>query len=371
MNFCIVLSTRPEIIKLSPIIEKLKVNRDKYYLINTNQHTLKKMSKVFFDFFKISGKIYNIKLVKNSQNSFFPNAINEINKILKKNKPDFLIVQGDTNTSLAGSIAASLFNRNLINEKKIKIVHIESGLRSFDNNMPEEVNRKIIDQLSDVLFIPTKFDFNNLKKENCLNEKQAFITGNTISDVLKKYIPIAQNVKILEKLNLDKKNFFLVTLHRPESVDLKKNLISLFKTFNILVSKYDKPIIFPIHPRTKDKIKKLKLKIDKRIKIIEPLEYLSFLKLMKECKIILTDSGGIQEEASIIGIPCITLRTSTERQITLIKKVNIMTGYNQRKIINAVKIFENKKILKIKDFGTGYVTDKIYNKLLKIKKNNL
>ena len=365
MNICLVLSTRPEIIKLSPLIEKLKKNRDKYYLINTNQHTLKKMSKVFFDFFKIKGKIYNIKSAKQSQNYFLSNAIKEIDKILKKNKPDFLIVQGDTNTSLAGSIAASLFNRNLLLKDKIKIVHIESGLRSFDNTMPEEINRKIIDQLSDILFIPTKLDFNNLKKENCLNGKKTFVIGNTISDVLKKYIPFTKKVKILEKLGLKKRNFFLVTLHRPESVDVKKNLLSLFKTFNILVKKYDKPIIFPIHPRTKDKLKKFNLEIDKRIKIIEPFEYLNFLKLMKECRIILTDSGGIQEEASIIGVPCITLRTTTERQITLIKKVNIITGYSQRKIINAVKIFEKKRIFKIKDFGTGHVTDKIYNKLLK------
>ncbi len=367
MNICIVLSTRPEIIKLSPIIQKLKENKDKYFLINTNQHTLKKMSQVFFDFFKISGKLYNIKSVKKFKNSFFPNAIKEISLILEKNKPDFLIVQGDTNTSLAGCIAASLINRNLVNAKKIKIVHIEAGLRSFDNNMPEEVNRKIIDQLSDILFVPTKFDFNNLKKENCLKGKKTTIVGNTISDVLKKYIPIVKKVKILEKLGLKKKSFFLVTLHRPESVDIKKNLIKLFNTFNNLTKEFNQPIIFPIHPRTKDKIKRLKLKIDKRIKIIEPLEYLSFLKLMKESKIILTDSGGIQEEAAIIGVPCITLRTTTERQITLHKKVNIMTGYNEIKIIKAVKQFNKKKIFKIKDFGTGQVTNKIYKELLKIK----
>ena len=366
MNICIVLSTRPEIIKLSPVIQKLKENKDKYYLINTNQHTLKKMSKVFFDFFKINGKLYNIKSVKTSQNSFFSNAIKEINKILEKNKPDFLIIQGDTNTSLAGCMAASLINRNLTNDKKIKIVHIEAGLRSFDNSMPEEINRKIIDQLSDILFIPTEFDFKNLKKENCVKGKKTFVIGNTISDVLKKYIPISQKSKIIEMLGLKKKNYFLITLHRPESVDVKKNLISLFNTFNILANKYNHPFVFPIHPRTKDKIKKLKLKIDKRIKIIEPLEYLSFLKLMKESKIILTDSGGIQEEAAIIGVPCITLRTSTERQITLLKKVNIMTGYNQRKIINAVKVFNSKTIFKIKDFGLGQVTNKIYKELSKL-----
>ena len=366
MNICIVLSTRPEIIKLSPVIQKLKENKDNYYLINTGQHTLKKMSKVFFDLFKIKGKIFNIKFSRKSQNIFFSNAVKEISKIIEKNKPDFMIVQGDTNTSLAGCMAASLLNRNLIKDKKIKIVHIESGLRSFDINMPEEINRKIIDQLSDILFVPTKFDYNNLKIENCLKDKKIFIVGNTISDVLKKYIPLTQKIKVLEKFDLKKRNFFLATVHRPESVDVKKNIISLFKTFNILVKKYDLQIIFPIHPRTKDKIKKLNLKIDNRIKVVEPLEYLDFLKLMKESKIVLTDSGGIQEEAAIIGVPCVTLRTTTERQVTLLKKVNIMTGYNHRKIINALKKFDKKNINKIKDFGTGQVTNKIYKELLKL-----
>ena len=289
-----------------------------------------------------------------------------MDKILKKEKPNFLIVQGDTNTSLAGCLAASLINRNLPLKRKIKIIHIESGLRSFDNNMPEEINRKIIDQLSDILFVPTKFDLNNLKKENCLDDKKTFVVGNTISDVLKKYVPIANKEKILEKFDLKKKNFFLVTIHRPETVDIKKNLVKLIKIFNFLVKKHDKTIIFPIHPRTKDKIKKINVKIDNRIKIIEPLEYLSFLKLMKESKIILTDSGGIQEEAAIIGVPCVTLRTSTERQITLQRKVNIMTGYNKKKIIAAVQKFEKINISKIKDFGLGHVADRIYKELLKI-----
>ncbi len=367
MNFCIVLSTRPEIIKLSPLIKKLTQQKNKYYLINTNQHFLNNMSKVFFDFFKISGKIFNINPDKKSQVTFFSDSIKSIEKILKKNTPNFLIVQGDTNTGLAGCMAASLVNRNLENKSKIKIVHIESGLRSFDDTMPEEINRKIIDQMSDILFPPTKFDFNNLKRDNCLKSKKIFIVGNTISDVLKKYSPSADKVKILQKLKLQKRKYFLVTLHRPESVDIKKNLTSLFKTFKALYKKYKYPIIFPIHPRTKDKVKKLNLSFDKSIKIIEPLDYLDFLKLMKDSKLILSDSGGLQEEASILGVPCITLRTTTERQITIIRNVNIMTGYNHKNILNAVKKFHEKKIKKIKDFGSGNVTNKIYKKLISLK----
>ena len=369
MKFCVVLSTRPEIIKLSPLIKKFKIQKNQFYLINTNQHTLNKMSKVFFNFFKISGKIYNIYPNKKSQASFFSESVRSIEKILKINKPNFLIVQGDTNTGLAGCLAASFINRNLEHKDKIKIVHIESGLRSFDDTMPEEINRKLIDQMSDILFPPTKFDFNNLQKDNCLKSKKIYIVGNTITDVLREYLPLANKSKILEKLKIKKKNYFLVTLHRPESVDIKKNLSSLLKTLKILNKKYDCPIIFPIHPRTKNNMKKLKLSFDKKIKIIEPLEYLEFLKLMKDSKLILSDSGGIQEEASILGVPCVTLRTSTERQITLLRKVNIMTGYNRNKILKAVKTFHNKNIKKIKDFGAGNVTNKIYKKLIILRKS--
>ena len=364
MKFCIVLSTRPEIIKLSPLIKKFKINKNKYYLINTNQHSLNKMSKVFFDLFKISGKIYNIHPSKKSQVSFFSDSIKLIAKILKNNRPNFLIVQGDTNTGLAGCMAASMVNRNLEHKDKIKIVHIESGLRSFDNTMPEEINRKLIDHMSDILFPPTEYDLKNLQEDNCLKPKKTFVVGNTITDVLKEYAPIANKSKILQKLKLKKKNYFLVTLHRPESVDVKKNLSSLFRTFKVLYKKYGYPIIFPIHPRTKNNMKKLNLSFNKNIQIIEPLEYLDFLKLMKDSKLVLSDSGGIQEEASILGIPCVTLRETTERQITLLRNVNIMAGYNQNKIIRAVEKFQNKKIKKIKDFGTGNVTNEIYKKLI-------
>ena len=152
-------------------------------------------------------------------------------------------------------------------------------------------------------------------------------------------------------------------------MDIKKNLVSILKTLKILHKKYNYPIIFPIHPRTKNNMKKLKLSFDKKIKVIEPLEYLEFLKLMKDSKLILSDSGGIQEEASILGVPCVTLRTSTERQITLLRKVNILTGYNQNKILKAVKNFHNKNIKKIKDFGAGNVTNKIYKKLIMLNKS--
>ncbi len=366
MKFSIVLSTRPEIIKLSPFIKYLKVNKKNFYLINTKQHSLKNMSGIFFDFFKIREKIYNINPLKKSQYIFLSDSIKLISKILLANKPDFLVVQGDTNTCLAGCLSASLLNRNLNKNEKIKIIHIESGLRSFDNNMPEEINRKIVDKLSDILFVPTKFDLNNLKRENCIKSKIVKVVGNTITDVLKECVPICNDSSILKNLKIKKKNFFLVTLHRPESVDNYKNLFKLSKILLNLSNQYDLPIVFPIHPRTKDKLKKFKIKLSDNIKIIEPLKYTDFIKLLKETKIVLTDSGGIQEEAAIIGTPCITLRTTTERQITIFKKVNFLASYDLKKVKKAVDFFLKKKISKISNFGNGNVSIKIYKELLKI-----
>tara|TARA_Y100001970_G_C14213297_1_gene848170 strand:- start:388 stop:1500 length:1113 start_codon:yes stop_codon:yes gene_type:complete len=363
MKICIVLSTRPEIIKLAPLIKILKKNKNNFFLINTNQHYLNLMSKVFFDFFKIPKPKYYINASTKTHGIFFSKTINEIEKILFKEKPDYLIVQGDTNTALAGCLAGTMFNRKFINNNnKLKIVHVESGLRSFDEKMPEETNRKLIDHLSDILFPPTYIDLKNLKNEK-LSHKTIYKVGNTISDVLKVYLPKLKKNRILEKLNIKRKNFFLVTIHRAECVDNIKNIKLILNTFEKIGKIYKKKFIFSVHPRTQKILKNLNNKNLKFVNFLKPLEYLDFIKLMIESRIVFTDSGGIQEEASMLGVSCITLRTSTERQITLIKKTNIITGYNQNKIIYAAKKFYNKKMKKYKFFGNGDVSKKIYKKL--------
>ncbi len=360
MKFCIVLSTRPEIIKLASFIKILKKKKQNFFLINTNQHYSKTMSKVFFDYFNIPKPKYNIKATSSDHLGFLSKSLIHIGNILTKEKPNYLIVQGDTNTALAGCLAGSIYNRNHLDNKKIKLVHIEAGLRSFDNNMPEEINRKIIDSLSDILFVPTNIDLANLQKENLLKNKKILKSGNTITDVVKSNLNLLNKNNIFEKLQLKKRDYFLATLHRPESVDNLTNLKKIVLTFNKISNLYKKKIIFPIHPRTEKILKKLKNKVDKSIIITKPLDYLDFLFLMKNCRIVFTDSGGIQEESSILGIPCITIRSSTERQITINHKVNIMTGYNQKKIIIAVRKFYNIKIKKLNLFGDGKVANKIY-----------
>ena len=191
MKICIVLSTRPEIIKLAKLINILKKNKINFFLINTNQHYINIMSEVFFNFFKIPKPKYNVKASSSTYGGFFSKTIKGIENILYKEKPNYLIVQGDTNTAFAGCFASSIYNRKYFNdEKKIKIIHVEAGLRSFDERMPEEINRKLIDQLSNILFTPTKFDFENLRKERLNINKKIYTVGNTISDVIKDNIKL-------------------------------------------------------------------------------------------------------------------------------------------------------------------------------------
>ncbi len=370
MKICIVLSTRPEIIKLVPIINILKQKKINFFLINTNQHYINIMSSVFFKYFKVPKPKYNLKAPIRTYGSFFSKTIKNIEEILIKEKPNYLIVQGDTNTAFSGCFAASIYNRKFFNDKKkIKIIHIESGLRSFDEKMPEEINRRLIDQLSNILFVPTNFDMKNLYKERLFLNKSIYKVGNTISDIIKDNLPLTKKKLIFQRLNLKIRDYFLVTLHRPESVDNPEKLKQIILSFEKLGQKFKTKLIFPVHPRTHKILKKLKFKKFKFIKFIQPLEFIDFLSLVKNSKIVLTDSGGIQEETSLIGIPCITLRTTTERQISLKEKTNILTGYNYQKIYKAINFFLRKKIKPSKTFGDGKVAKRIVKLINQIDKN--
>jgi len=368
MKICIVLSTRPEIIKLAKLIRILRQNKIQFFLINTNQHYINLMSDIFFKYFKIPKPKYNIQAKSKTYGGFFSKTIKNIEDILHKERPNFLIVQGDTNTAFAGCFAASIFNRKYYDdEKKIKIIHIEAGLRSFDERMPEEINRKLIDQLSNILFAPTKFDFENLKKERLTLNKKIFTVGNTISDILKENIPLTKKNSILKIFNIKKKDFYLITLHRPETVDNPKKFHKLLLDFEKIGKKFQTNFLFPLHPRTKNIVKQLRLKKLNYIQFTRPLEFIDFLTLMNNCKIIFTDSGGIQEESSLLGVPCITIRTTTERQLSIINKSNLLTGYNYEKILRAVVYFNNNSLKPSNTFGDGKVSQRIFNILKKLK----
>ena len=324
------------------------------------------MEKKFFEDFKIKPKYFLTK--KNNKKSFITETMDNISKIYLKEKPEYIVNQGDTDTVLASSLACNkLSEKNYYDKKKFQLVHVESGLRSYDQSMPEEINRIISDQLSDVLLAPTSDSKKNLIKENIAQSK-IYVVGNTISDSIKENLNKTTD-KVVNKLGLKKKNYFLLTLHRPDLVDNKKNLSKIINYFCSLSKRKKTKIIFPIHPRTQQKIKLFKIKNFNKLKIVNPCNYFDFLSLQKNAKLILTDSGGIQEEACILKTPCLTIRKNTERPETIKIKSNILTGYSLAKIDISLNRILKSKINWKNPYGNN-VSRKIINILLKKFKEN-
>ena len=353
MKICIILGTRPEIIKLSPLIQLFKKARISFFIVHTNQHRIYSMERQFFKDFKIKPDY-----ILSANKDFLSKSINQISKIYTKEKPDYIINQGDTYSVLASSIAF-----NSINKNNCKLVHLEAGLRSYDRSMPEEINRIIADHVGDILLAPTKISKKNLIKEN-IKKSKIYVVGNTISDAIK-INKTKINSKILKKYKLQRKKFYLLTLHRPDMVDNKKNIIGILNFFSTLLEKKNIEILFPIHPRTKSNLKKFSFQNFNKIKIINPCNYFDFLSLQKNAKLIFTDSGGIQEESCILKTPCITIRKNTERPETLKVKSNILTGYSLKNIQSAITKSNTKKVNWHNPYGFN-----VSNKILKILKKD-
>jgi len=358
MKIAIILGTRPEIIKLSSIIKKMEEDKMNYFVIHTNQHFSENMDKIFFDELKLPIPKYNLNIHSCSHGEMVGRMLIDIEKILLDEKPDIVLVQGDTNSVLAGALTSSKLG--------IKIGHIEAGLRSFDKNMPEEINRIITDHISDYLFVPTENAKDNLLDEG-INRQNIFIVGNTIVESISQNLNLARKKDTLKKLGLAKKGYALLTIHRPENTDNPKRLKSIFEGIKKILKVTKLKIIFPIHPRTKKVFEDSKLNnylnLDNLL-VTAPLGYLDFLNLEENAKVILTDSGGIQEEACIIHVPCITLRNNTERPETVNIKSNILVGTNIKQIVWAFKKMENKKNDWKQPFGKNNVSKKILDVII-------
>uniref|UniRef100_A9A7Q4 UDP-N-acetylglucosamine 2-epimerase n=1 Tax=Methanococcus maripaludis (strain C6 / ATCC BAA-1332) TaxID=444158 RepID=A9A7Q4_METM6 len=361
----VILGTRPEIIKMSPIIRELK-NKN-FFLIHTNQHYSENMDKIFFEELNLPKPDYNLNIGSGSHGDQTGRMLIEIEKVLLKEKPDFVLVQGDTNTVLAGALAASKLG--------IRIGHVEAGLRSFDRKMPEETNRVLTDHISEFLFAPTEIAEKNILNEGISNEK-IHIVGNTVVDATIQNLEIAEKneniCKFLSELTGNKK-YFLLTLHRAENTDNFEILSKLVTSINEVSNKYGKNIIFPIHPRTYKKLNEFglidKIKGNSLIKLIEPVGYLEFLILEKNAELIITDSGGLQEEACILNVPCVTLRENTERPETLHVNSNVLAGSNPKNILNSVEKMLKSDKLWNNPFGDGISGKLIVNIILDEKKS--
>ncbi len=339
MKIAIILGTRPEIIKLSPVIRECEKRKLDYFILHTNQHYSAGMDKVFFDELGLPQPKYNLNVHDLPQGVMVGQMLIGIEPILLQEKPDWVLVQGDTNTVMAGAIAASKLG--------IKVGHVEGGLRSYDRTMPEELNRIVADHLSDALFCPTDHAAKIAMGEGIPKDK-VFVTGNTIVDAITQNLVLARQSACADKYS--SQQYLLLTMHRPSNVDTKESLSQVIGSLESLVDEFKIPIIFPVHPRTSAALKRFAITPDQaKIKLIEPVGYLEMLILMQGAKLILTDSGGVQEESCILKVPCLTLRDNTERPETLGGGGNILYG-GTANLINNAQIMLGK----IRNWGNPY-----------------
>ncbi len=332
----LVAGARPNFMKIAPIYNEMKKSKKlKPVIVHTGQHYDKNMSLIFFRELGLPKPHIYLGVGSGSHAVQTAKIMVEFEKVCLEGKPDMVLVVGDVNSTLACSVVAS--------KLLIPIAHIEAGLRSFDRAMPEEINRIVTDSLSDYLFTTCRDANKNLEREG-VKPNKIFFTGNVMIDSLKKFIVKAEKRKTFRRLSLKDGEYALLTLHRPSNVDDKATLEKILKTI-AKISKKTK-IIFPAHPRTKKQVEKYKLKKYLRggnIEVIEPVGYLDALNLMKHSKFVLTDSGGMQEETTVLGVPCITMRENTERPITVTQGTSTLVGNNPVKITRVVNQILNGK----------------------------
>jgi UDP-N-acetylglucosamine 2-epimerase (non-hydrolysing) len=326
-------------------------------IIHTGQHYDYEMNKVFFDELRIPEPDYHLGVGSGSHGYQTGEMLKRIEEVLIKEKPDLVLVFGDTNTTLAGALAASKLH--------IKVGHIEAGLRSFDRRMPEETNRVLTDHCSDLLFCPTETAVKILGTEGI--ENGVHLTGDVMVDALQENIKIAeQKSNVLDLLSLKPKEYYLATIHRPENTDVFEQLKSIVDAFCVI-----EKIVFPCHPRTEKLLKQFGLwdKLTEHVKVIKPVGYLDMLMLEKNAQKILTDSGGIQKEAYIFKVPCITLRETTEWVETVEDGWNVLVGANKEKIVKMANDFEPEGEQRAV-FGSGDASEKITKVLERCNENS-
>lgn len=323
-NILHIVGARPQFIKLVSLSKEIRI-RNEEIIIHTGQHFDKNMSKIFFDDLGIPAPNINLEISGGGHGKQTGHMIIKLEEEIRKINPSIIIIYGDTNSTLAGSIVGSKLG--------IPIIHVEAGLRSFNRTMPEEINRIIADHTSDYLFAPTEAAMINLDKEGL--SSKSFLTGDLMVDTLNQFIELAKNSNILKNQNLAKNNYYLLTLHRPYNVDNVQKLKKILENLSTL----DNDVIFPIHPRTQKVIIENNINFNNRIKIINPLSYLDFLFLQFHSKRIITDSGGIQKEAYILSKPCITIRPETEWIETVNNGWNVLLDPYSDNFVEVIKSF--------------------------------
>jgi len=366
-KIALVLGTRPQIIKSALLIHHL--HRDSevdLVLIHTGQHYDYEMSRVFFEELGLPDPNYNLGVGSGSHAWQTAMMMLRLEEVLAREKPNLIIVPGDTNSALAGALTGVKMG--------IPIAHVEAGARSYDMKMPEEVNRRVIDHISSILFAPTRNCAENLRRESVLGK--VFEVGDTMYDVLLRWLPQVEKSSILDELGLERNGYIFLTVHRQENVDEYGRLVNLLKALSEL---RDFTVVFPVHPRTRKHLEEFglmsKLRELSHVKVIDPVGYIESLALIKNAKVVLTDSGGVQKEAFWLGTPCITLRENTEWVETVEVGANRLVGMDSARIVAAVKeVVERESEIRKRiretsnPFGDGRASERIVEILRQIGK---
>ncbi len=336
MKILSVVGARPNFIKIAPIISAIQYKNEQLrrsgtnssirsVLVHTGQHYDQKMSETFFEDLELPDPDMYLGIGSGSHAVQTGLIMIEFEKVCLRERPDVIVVVGDVNSTLACALAGGKLG--------IPIAHVEAGLRSFDRAMPEELNRALTDHLADLLFTTEKSANENLIREG-ISRKRIFFVGNVMIDTLFSFLERARRRQNIKRLGLKKGNYAILTLHRPGSVNADEILKRIISTLGVV--QRDIRIVFPVHPRTKLKLKESclesQLKSFQNFFILDPLGYLDFINLMANARFVLTDSGGIQEETTSLGVPCITLRENTERPITVTDGTNILVGTDPEKL---------------------------------------
>ena len=348
MKILSIIGARPQFIKCAPLSRTLRKNHQEI-LVHTGQHYDQNMSDVFFSELNIPKPDYNLAIGSASHGEQTGQMLIEIEKVILKEKPDMVLVYGDTNSTIAGALAASKLH--------IPVAHVEAGLRSFDRTMPEEINRVLTDHVCDLLFCPTETAVKNLKAEGITTGVHN--VGDVMMDAVLYNSKIAEEKStILADLNLNAGQYLLATVHRASNTDSRQNLTSIINAF----VDCGETIVFPVHPRTAKYMKQYGLweKASANLVLTEPVGYLDMLKLTGSSKKVLTDSGGLQKEACMLGVPCITLRENTEWVETVEAGWNVLVGAEYGEILEQIREFEGAAV-KTDAFGCGDACEKIYN----------
>ncbi|MBI3795643.1 MAG: UDP-N-acetylglucosamine 2-epimerase (non-hydrolyzing) [Deltaproteobacteria bacterium] len=334
MHIFHVVGARPNFMKAAPVVRALACSDFlRQTLVHTGQHYDVNMSEVFFRELGLPAPDVNLEVGSGSHAQQTAEIMSRFEPVVLEHKPDLVLVYGDVNST----VAAALVCAKLL----VPVGHVEAGLRSFDRTMPEEINRLLTDQISDLLFTPSIDGNENLLREGVAAEKMHLV-GNVMIDTLIRLLPVAQEGTILTRLELQPYHYGLVTLHRPSNVDEPRMLASIMAALNDIGD--DLPLVFPVHPRTRERLKTLEVRaLSPCVRLIDPLSYLDFLALQRSATVVITDSGGIQEESTYLGVPCLTMRENTERPITITLGTSLLIGRDLTRLRDEVRrILEGK-----------------------------